>query len=118
MSKVVFELPDFDTGEYEDCEFCMKGDDAFLAIKIFNQPLLEIKFRKVRWHQFTSLYLCDVDWIKDCYFRLVDVGLTQELHEHIHKDPSPPYKSLHHYRIFLDETGCHEVFSESWEIKI
>lgn len=24
------------------------------------------------------------------------------------------YSELHHYRIFLDETGCHEVFAQSF----
>lgn len=29
------------------------------------------------------------------------------------KSPLKAYKELHHYCIFLDETGCHEFFAES-----
>jgi hypothetical protein len=114
QEKLVFTLPEFDTGQYAGCEFLMKGGDALLTVKVDELPSspVVIQFRRVRWHQFTSLHLCSAAMVKGAYFRLVELA-SDELAEFIKKDPRPPYKELHHFRMFLDESGCHEVFSES-----
>jgi hypothetical protein len=114
-SKLVFNLPQFDTGKYEDCEFVIKDANATLTIHIYGLSDVVISFTRVRWHQFTALYNCDADMIQDSYFKLVEVSPFRRLDAYIKNDraPAKAYKSLHHYRIFLDETGCHEVFAEA-----
>ena len=109
------ELPKFDTGQYEDCEFHQSGGDARLRIRFAELPPFEISFYRVRWHQFTALPNCDAELIKDAYFRLAEVTESRALSSFVDGDRAlkKAYEQLHHYRIFLDETGCHEVFAES-----
>jgi len=58
---------------------------------------------------------CGAQLIKEAYFRLVEVTESYALSSFVDSDQAPKkaYKQLHHYRIFLDETGCHEIFAES-----
>jgi hypothetical protein len=111
----VAQLPEFDTGQYEGCEFTILAGDAQLTVRFSELAPFEIKFCRVRWHQFTALPNCDADLIKSAYFQLVEVIESRALSSFIDGDRSPrkAYKELHHCRIFLDETGCHEVFAES-----
>lgn len=111
----VAELPKFDTGQYEDCEFSLSGGNANLMIRFAELPPFEINFYRVRWHQFTALPNCDAELIKSAYFRLVKVIESRALSSFTEGDRAPKkaYKQLHHYRIFLDETGCHELFAEA-----
>lgn len=111
----VAELPKFDTGQYEGCEFSLSGGDAKLTIRFTELPPFEINFYRARWHQFTALPNCDAELIKDAYFRLVEVTESRALSSFIDDDRAPrkAYTQLHHYRIFLDETGCHELFAEA-----
>ena len=56
----------------------------------------------------------DTGQYKGCEFAMSSDGATLTLHV----AELPPlsfhaYATLRHYRIFLDETGCHEVFAES-----
>jgi hypothetical protein len=111
----IAELPKFDTGQYEGCEFSIPGGDAKLTIRFAELPPFEINFYRTRWHQFTALPNCDAELVKSAYFRLVEVMESCALSSFIDGDRAPrkAYKELHHYRIFLDETGCHELFAES-----
>lgn len=111
----VAELPTFDTGQYEGCEFSISGGDASLTIRFAELPPFEINFYRTRWHQFTALPNCDAELVKSAYFRLVEVMESRALSSFIDGDRAPrkTYRELHHYRIFLDETGCHELFAES-----
>jgi len=113
--QVVINLPQFDTGQYEDCEFRMVRGNATLTLLLAELPLFNIEFRRVRWHRYTQLHNCEIAWIESAYFRLIEVPAKDMLAQFIANDSSTPksYKELHHYRIFLDETGCHEVFAES-----
>jgi hypothetical protein len=58
---------------------------------------------------------CDAELITSAYFRLVEVTESCALSSFVEGDRAPrkAYTELHHYRIFLDETGCHELFAES-----
>ncbi len=111
----VAELPKFDTGQYVDCEFSLSGGNAKLMIRFVELPPFEILFYRARWHQFTASPNCGAELIKDAYFRLVEVADSRVLSSFIDADRAlkKAYKRLHHYRIFLDETGCHEIFAES-----
>jgi len=115
--RTIIELPDFETGHYEGCEFNMAKGDALLVLHLSDLPDFRIQFRNVRWHRYTQLYSCDVSMIKDAYFRVIEVSSTELLESFLESDRSDPsqraYKELHHFRIFLDETGCHEVLAES-----
>jgi hypothetical protein len=109
------ELPSFDTGEYEDCELQMSSGNAVLTVRAFGHDPIRIRFVCVRWHRFTSLYACPAEWISGYYFKVGVVPKSRELEEHLRSDQASvkPYKQLHHFRIFLDETGCHEFLAES-----
>ena len=114
-TKSVFDLPLFDTSQYEGCEFVMRGGDATLTIHISELPNVVIHFTRIRWHQFTALYNCGKDMIQGSYFKLVEVIPSPDLEAYVKNDLASvkAYKELHHYRIFLDETGSHEVFAEA-----
>ena len=112
---VIAQLPPFDTGQYEDDEFCMVSGGARLTVRVFGIAPIVFRFNKVRWHQFTALPNCNADMIGDAYFRLVEYPQSVALAAFIRKDSSSikAYSRLSHYSIFLDESGCHEVFAES-----
>jgi hypothetical protein len=114
-TELVIKLPEFDTGQYEDCEFVMSGGNASLTLRFSELPSFKINFSRVRWHQFTALPNCSVEMIRGAYFRLVELSHSSALAAFVEADKSPrkAYAELHHYRIFLDETGCHEVFAQS-----
>jgi len=114
-TELVSELPKFDTGLYEGCEFIISGGDAKLTLFFSELPPFAINFSRVRWHQFTALPNCNVEMIRSAYFQLVAVRHSNSLRVFVEADRAPrkAYKELHHYRIFLDETGCHELFAES-----
>jgi hypothetical protein len=117
-TELIIDLPKFDTGQYEDCEFIMFGGDAKLTLRFSELPAFGIKFSRTRWHQFTALPNCSVEMVKSAYFRLVELKYSSALAafidgDRLNRDRMRAYKELHHYRIFLDETGCHEVFAES-----
>ena len=117
--ELIAELPEFDTGQYEGCEFLMAGADAKLTIRLAELPSFEIRFSRVRWHQFTALPNCDAAMVESAYFRLVELTGSQVLSSFVESDRASKraYRELHHYRVFLDETGCHEVFAESASAK-
>ena len=114
-TELIIELPEFDTGQYEGCEFIMSGGDARLTLLLSGLPAFGIRFSRARWHQFTALPNCSVEMIKGAYFQLVEVSDSRPLTAFIKGDQAPAkaYQELHHYRIFLDETGCHELFAQS-----
>ena len=111
----IVEIPKFDAGQYEECDLAITGADVRLTIRFSELPPFEINFSHVRWHQFTALPNCDADVVESAYFRLVEVVESPTLSSFVDSDRAPrrAYKELHHYRIFLDETGCHELFAES-----
>jgi len=112
-----YELPAFDAGQYEGCEFCMYSGDASLLIQVAELGTISIVFRRVRWHQFTALPNCTPEMVGGAYFRLVELS-SSAVNAFVAADASNAraYSDLHHYRIFLDETGCHEVFAESFSV--
>lgn len=111
----VIEPPEFDTGQYEGCDFLMSGGGASLTLKLAEMENFSIRFGRVRWHQFTALPNCTTEMIQDAYFRLVEYKDSLNVAMFIRGDKSggTAYAKLNHYRIFLDETGCHEVYAES-----
>jgi hypothetical protein len=54
--KTIIELPEFDTGQYEGCEFHMVGGDASMVLRLAELPDFAIRFTKVRWHRYTQLH--------------------------------------------------------------
>ena len=111
----MIELPDFDTGEYEGSEFLIAHGDGKLTIHIADRNPFVVVFSRIRWHEFTALYNCAGDKISDAYFRVHEVIPSPRLIEFMGGDAAvgKAYHGLHHYQIFLDETGCHEIFAES-----
>jgi len=93
----------------------MASGDSILTIRFAELPPFEIKFARTRWHQFTALPNCPAELVANAYFRLVEIVGSPALSTFIAGDKAPKkaYRQLRHYRIFLDETGCHEVFAES-----
>jgi hypothetical protein len=116
-SRVVHELPKFDTGRYAESEYLMRDGSSSLTIHVAGFPDISISFPRTRWHRFTALHVCSPAWITEAYFRLVEVPPSEGLAAFLAADKQSrgAYKELHHYRIFLDETGCHEVYAESFQ---
>jgi hypothetical protein len=98
--RVVYELPPFDTGEYERSEFHMLGGGATLTIHVSDLPPVVIRFLGVRWHRFTTLHNCGLDWISQAYFCLVEVPHSESLTAFLRDDfaSRKPYGELHHFR--------------------
>ena len=115
MISAAHDLPSFDTGQYEGCEFRMQKGDASLSIRVSELGTIELTFHRVRWHQFVALPNCTPEMVSSAYFRLVEIR-SSELTAFVAADraSSKAYSELHHYRIFLDETGCHELFAQSF----
>lgn len=113
----IYDLPEFDTGLYEGCSFGQSGLNAFLTVNVVELGDLTISFQGVRYYQFTSLYCCSPEMVK-AYFKLVEVEKSRELKSFLKRDRSSNFSSqgIRHYRIFLDETGCYDVFSESCKV--
>jgi hypothetical protein len=113
--RAVGTFPAFDSGRYEGSDFLMSNGDAILTVRIAEAPPFRVRFSRVRWHQFTALSNCSAEQIEGAYFKVVEITDSQPLEAYIRNDRAPrkAYRQLHHYRVFLDETGCHEIFSES-----
>jgi len=109
----VARLPKFDAGQYEGCDFGLSGGDARLRYGVRSCRLSKLSHH-TSWHQFTALPNCDVGFVRNAYFRPVEVVESPALSSFIEADGAlrKAYQQLRHYRIFLDETGCHEVFAE------
>src|SRR5829696_2526837 len=88
-TELIIELPEFDTGQYEGCEFIMSGGDARLTLLLSGLPAFGIRFSRARWHQFTALPNCSVEMIKGAYFRLVEVSDSRPLTAFIKGDQAP-----------------------------
>jgi len=111
----VAQLPEFDTGQYEGCDFSSSAGNAKLTIRVSELAPFELYFGRVRWHQFTALPNCDAEMVRSAYFRLVRVVGSRALLSFVEADRASrkAYKELNHFRIFLDESGCYELFAES-----
>jgi hypothetical protein len=112
---IVAEFPPFDTDQFEGAEFHMFRGDAQLVVHVAEEPDVVVTFRRVRWHEFTALYNCSPEQISSSYFKLAEVESSRPLAKYVASDraSTKAYSELHHYRIFLDEHGCHEVFAQS-----
>ncbi len=111
----VNELPPFDTGEFEGASLRLESGGAELSVRIAGQDDVVLSFRKCRWHEYVATYNCSPDQVKTAYFKLVEIQGSVPLSQFVKADRSTTkaYDALHHFRIFLDGHGCHEVFAES-----
>ena len=93
----------------------MTGGDAVLTIHVSGIPSIKLHFARVRWHQFTALYNCTPEQINGAYFAVAETLHSRSLAAYIANDKAgaKAYRELHHYRVFLDETGCHELYAQS-----
>ena len=113
--RLVYDFPGFDTGQFEDAEFLMSQGGAQLTVHIAGDEDVVLLFKRVRWHEFTALYNCSPEQIDGAYFKLIEVEDSSRLAKYVASDraSAKAYKELHHFRVFLDEHGCHEIFAES-----
>jgi hypothetical protein len=113
---LVYDFPPFDTGLFEAVEFLMSGGNARLLINVAEHSDIILQFQRVRCHEFTALYNCSAEQVKSAYFKLVRLDDSVRLMQYMMADRavSKAYKELHHFRVFLDEHGCHELFAESF----
>lgn len=93
----------------------MSHGDAQLVVHVAGEVDVVVDFKRVRWHQFTALYNCTSEQVSGSYFKLTEVSLSRPLASYIAADQASAkaYSELHHFRVFLDEHGCHEVFAQS-----
>lgn len=110
----VVTLPKFDTGQYKDSDFRMSGGDAELTIHVDGLRPIRIQFRRARWHMFTAMPNCTAEQVAS-YFRVDELVDSPTLLAYRAADSAPAkaYSELHHFRIYLDETGCHEIYAQS-----
>ena len=92
-----------------------QGDGVLMLGDPEHPPEPRLKFRRLRWHQFTALYNCGPDMIREAYQRLIEYPDSREVATYISQDRAAvkAYKELHHYRVFIDEHGCHDIYAES-----
>jgi hypothetical protein len=114
-ANAAIELPSFDTGQFEGCELAMANGGATLSVHIAGRQPFLIRFGKVRWHQFTAAPNCTAEMIDGAYFRMAENLHSNAVRDFVGQEQTAqkPYSRLSHYRIFLDEAGCHEFFAES-----
>jgi hypothetical protein len=112
----VYDFPPFDTGLFAGAEFLLSGGNARLLIKVEEHSDIVLHFNRVRWHEFTATYNCSVEQVKSAYFKLVRLDDSERVKTFIMTDraTSKAYTKLHHFRVFLEGHGCHELFAESY----
>jgi len=112
---LIYDFPPFDTGQFEDAAFFMANGDAELVVSVAQHDDVVLRFKRVRWHEFTALYNCTAEQVKSAYFKLVELKGSDSVANYVAKDQAgvKAYRELHHFRVFLDEHGCHELFAES-----
>jgi hypothetical protein len=93
----------------------MSGGDAHLVVHVAGGADVVVTFKRIRWHEFTALYNCRPEQVSESYFKLTEVRSSRSLAEFLAADQasSKAYSELHHFRVCLDEHGCHEVFAQS-----
>ena len=92
----------------------MSKGDAELVVHVAGEDDVVVIFGRLRWHEFTALYNCAPWQIQGAYFALAEVVESASLARFLSEDKasSKAYTTLHHFRVFLDEHGCHEAFAE------
>jgi hypothetical protein len=112
--RTALDLPKFDTGQYGGSDFRMYSGDAELSIRVSGLAPIRIGFQRARWHMFTAMPNCTAEQISS-YFRVDEIINSPALSAFIEADSAPTkaYRELHHFRIYLDETGCHEIYAQS-----
>jgi hypothetical protein len=112
----VYDFPPFDTGLFAAAEFLMSGGNARLLVKVEEHTDIILQFKRIRWHEFTALYNCSSEQVSSAFFKLVRLDESERLTKYIRADlaATKAYKELHHFRVFLHEHGCHELFAESF----
>ncbi len=112
----VYEFPPFDTGLYDSTEFLHSSGNARLLIRVKEHADIILEFKRLRWHEFTALYNCSTEQIETAYFKLVRLDDSEQLTRFLASDraPSKAYKELYHFRVFVAEHGCHELFAQSF----
>jgi hypothetical protein len=119
-TNTVAEFPPFDTGQFDGAEFHMSGGDAQLVAHVAGADDVVVTFKRIRWHEFTALYNCSPEQVQGAYFKLAEVDPSPTLLSYVAADKASAkaYKELHRFRVFLDEHGCHEVYSQSADISV
>jgi len=112
---LIYDFPPFGTGSFECASFTMAKGDAELVVRVAKHDDIVLRFKRARWHQFTALYNCSPEQVKSAYFKLVELQGSKAVARYAAEDRAnaKAYRELHHFRVFLDEHGCHELFAES-----
>lgn len=115
VNALIYDFPPFDTGLFEGAGFRMATGDAELVATVTGRDDVVLTFRRVRWHEFTALYNCTSDQVNSAYFKLVELKGSPSVAKFVADDRAgrKAYRELRHFRVFLDEHGCHELFAES-----
>jgi hypothetical protein len=107
-------LPPFDSGSLNGTEFSICEGDAAVVWKVEGRAPIRLDFRRVRWHEFTAVYNCTPEQVA-AHSRLVEITNSSWAADFIAQDRASvrAYRTLRHYRIFIEEHGCHELLAES-----
>jgi hypothetical protein len=114
----IHDLPNFDTGQFVGARFLMASGSGELTVQVEGMRDIVLSFTRLRWHEFTAVYNCSPEQVESAFFKLVELEGSAPLAKYVASDraSSKAYHQLHHYRIFLHEHGCHELFAESASI--
>jgi hypothetical protein len=108
-------LPTMDTERFERCSFSLQDAESLLTVYMSELPPFIIHFRKLRWHRVTPNAQCAPVLTQGCQMAVAEVVNSPALKQYVARENVPPEqtRSLHHYRIYLGEGGCHEAFAQS-----
>ena len=108
-------LPTMDPDRFERCSFSLQDAVSLLTITMMELPPFIIHFHKLRWHRVTPNAQCTPVLTQGCQMAVAEVINSPALTHYIARENVPPQqtRSLHHYRIYLGEGGCHEAFAQS-----
>jgi hypothetical protein len=113
---VTHEFPEFDTGSFEGAVFSMDGGSAQLVLSVAGIDDIVVRFEQAHWHEFTALTNCSAAQIESAYFKLAELENSDSVLRYVaaaDKSSVKAYRTLRHFRVFVDEHGCHEVFAET-----
>ena len=108
-------LPTMDTERFERCSLSLQDAESLLTIHMSELPPFIIHFSRLRWHRVTPTAACTPVLTHGCQMAVAEVVNSPALIHYLARESVAAAKTrtLHHYRIFLGDGGCHEAFAQS-----
>jgi hypothetical protein len=103
---------------FPDADLVQAGGDTMVTyVRETTDQRFEggIRFLRARAFRFRAEAHCTVWHVEGAYNQLVEVEDSPWVAEL--DRPGPPSRTweMHHYMVYIEDSGCYEVASESWE---